>query len=367
MAVPHAIADVVLPDIETVIAAVPADLAESEDELAARVRLAYAYTRSTRDVAAIEAAIAILRARVVGESGRTRSGRACTPSRSPALADIADRPVDAGTMDVPVRARDPVRGGVDRRDPGPAADPVPRAQQRDPARDVGPRDRRDRQPPLGSEPYVEVAMLLMRWSELQSLAIGEGFRTTERALVERDVAARRAALDELLGSMSTDGRAAARIRRLAMRYGLDPDAAYRIAAILPGADADPTPNDPGIDDADLDRLARRIDGLLRRQEPEEDAAGKGLRIPLALSWRGAIVAILGPDRREWVRLQEAARTVLGVPDAAPGLDRRGHAGAGRPRVRQRDGGAPGGAPRRGGPRAARASSTTSPSSGWNGC
>ena len=57
MAVPHAIADVVLPDIETVIAAVPADLVESEDELAARVRLAYAYTRSTRDVEAIEAAI----------------------------------------------------------------------------------------------------------------------------------------------------------------------------------------------------------------------------------------------------------------------------------------------------------------------
>ena len=315
MAVPHAIADVVLPDIETVIAAVPADLAESEDELAARVRLAYAYTRSTRDVAAIEAAIGILRARVAGDLRDDPFGPRVHAESFGDLADIADRRVDAGEMDVASALAILFEAGSIAATQGRRLilflglnSEIRRVTWELVTAEI---DRRN----LASEPYVEVATLLMRWSELQSLAIGEGFRTTERALVERDVAARRAALDELLGSMSTDGRATARIRRLAMRYGLDPDAAYRIAAILPGADADPTPNDPGIDDADLDQLARRIDGLLRRREPEEDAAGKGLRIPLALSWRGAIVAILGPDRREWVRLQEAARTVLGDPDA----------------------------------------------------
>ena len=40
-------------------------------------------------------------------------------------------------------------------------------------------------------------------------------------------------------------------------------------------------------------------------------AGTGIRVPLALTWRGAIVAILGPDPREWQRLQEAVAKVFG--------------------------------------------------------
>ena len=100
MAVRYAIADVVLPDFETVIAAVPADLAESEDELAARVRLAYAYARSTRDLAAIEAAIGILRARVAGDMQVDPFGPRVHAEKFGDLADIADRMVDAGEMDV---------------------------------------------------------------------------------------------------------------------------------------------------------------------------------------------------------------------------------------------------------------------------
>ena len=95
-----------------------------------------------------------------------------------------------------------------------------------------------------------------------------------------------------------------------MRYGLDPDASYRVAAILPGPDADPTPERPGIDDADLETMARRIDGLLRRPG-RRDGAGTGIRVPLALTWRGVIVAVLGPDPREWQRLQEAVAKVFG--------------------------------------------------------
>ena len=145
---------------------------------------------------------------------------------------------------------------------------------------------------------------------MSSLAVGEGYRATERELLARDAAARRAAIDELLGAVPAEGRAASRLRRLAMRYGLDPDASYRVAAILPGPDADPTPEQPGIDDADLETMTRRIDGLLRRPG-RHDSAGTGIRVPLALTWRGAIVAVLGPDPREWQRLQEAVAKVFG--------------------------------------------------------
>ena len=163
---------------------------------------------------------------------------------------------------------------------------------------------------LGHEGYVELGEWLVLTTEMSSLAVGEGYRATERELLARDAAARRAAIDELLGAVPAEGRAASRLRRLAMRYGLDPDASYRVAAILPGPDADPTPEQPGIDDADLETMARRIDGLLRRPG-RHDGAGTGIRVPLALTWRGAIVAILGPDPREWQRLQEAVAKVFG--------------------------------------------------------
>jgi hypothetical protein len=89
-----------------------------------------------------------------------------------------------------------------------------------------------------------------------------------------------------------------------------------LVAILPGADDDPTPDDPGIDDEDLDVLARRIDHLIRRQSAR-DRPGTGISLPLAVTWRGSIVAILGPDRQEFTRLTEAVRDVLG-PAAGSG-------------------------------------------------
>ena len=156
---------------------------------------------------------------------------------------------------------------------------------------------------------------------MSSLAVGEGYRATEREILARDVGARRAAIDELLGSVAADGRGAARLRRLAMRYGLEPDARYRVAAILPGPDADPTPDEPGIDEADLETMARRIDQLLRRPGRTDDGASTGIRVPLAVTWRGAIVAILGSDPREWQRLQDGRGKGVRVRDSVVDRDR----------------------------------------------
>ncbi len=68
---------------------------------------------------------------------------------------------------------------------------------------------------------------------------------------------------------------------------------------------------PGLDDEDLDILARRIDHLIRRQSGR-DRPGTGISVPLAVAWRGSIVAILGPDRQEFTRLADVVRDVLGA-------------------------------------------------------
>ena len=57
----------VLPEIESVIAALAADLADSQDELRARVRLAYLSTMVAADSDDLEAAIDVLRARAAGD------------------------------------------------------------------------------------------------------------------------------------------------------------------------------------------------------------------------------------------------------------------------------------------------------------
>jgi sugar diacid utilization regulator len=95
---------------------------------------------------------------------------------------------------------------------------------------------------------------------------------------------------------------------------LDADATYRLAAILPGPDADPTPDEPGIDEDDLQTMAGRIDQLLRRPAPRDGrpGAGAGIRVPFAITWRGTIVAVLGADAGEWQRLQDAVGKVFGT-------------------------------------------------------
>ena len=288
MAVPHAIADVVLPDIETVIAAVPADLVESEDELAARVRLAYAYTRSTRDVEAIEAAIGILRARVAGDMrddpfgprvhaesfadarGRSRTGRSTRAGWTwrPRSRSCSRRASIAATQ-------------------GRRLILFLGAQQRDPARDVGPRDRGDRpRGDLASEPLRrgrDAADALV--GAASRSPIGEGFRTTERALVgagRRRPArgARRAArLD--VDRRAGDAPASAGWRCATASIPTRPTGSPRSC---PASRRRPDAERP----RDRRRRPRRSSpagstGCSGDRSSEEDAAGKGLRIPLALS------------------------------------------------------------------------------------
>ncbi len=299
----------VLPEIETVVAALAADLADSQDELRARVRLAYLSTMVAADADDLEAAIDVLRARAAGDEVANPFGRRVKADSFDDVVEVADRALAEGSLDLMTVLALQYQSGAIAAVQGrrlllfrDVNDQIYRLMWEHGAAELARRG----DPP---ERYIELGRWLMLWTEMSSLAVSEGYRATERDFLARDVAARRAALDELIGSIPTDTRARSRVRRLAVRYGLDPDAAYRVAAILPGPEVDPTPDEAGIDDDDLDDLARRIDQLLSRRAAS-DRPYDGIRVPMAFSWRGSIVAILGSDPREWVRLQESLGRVL---------------------------------------------------------
>lgn len=310
-AAPRNIVNVVLPDIQDVVASLPRDLADDEDELLARVRLAFLNTHVTADIDDLDAAISVLRARAAGNATANPFGPRIKAPSYQGLADAGQRALDAGRLDLAtVLALQYESGSI-------AATQGRRlilflglnAAIRRAIWELGTAEIQRKG--LGHEGYRELGRWLVLTTEMSSLAVGEGYRATERELLARDAAVRRAAIDELLGAVPVEGRGAARLRRLAMRFGLEPDATYRMAAILPGPDADPTPEQPGIDEADLETMARRIDQLLRRPGRNDDGASTGIRVPLAVTWRGAIVGILGPDPREWQRLQDAVAKVFG--------------------------------------------------------
>jgi hypothetical protein len=301
----------VLPDLEQVLADIPGDFAD-EDELDARIRLAFVNTHVSAGPDDLEDAVGVLRTRAAGHLGTNPFGTRTQARTFAGLADAADRALAAGRLDLATVLSLQFESGYIAATRGRrlilflalnAA--VRRAAWERGSAEV-------ERLGLGHAGQIELGRWLLLWAEMSTLATSEGYRVAERDILARDIAAQRAALDELLGSASAEGRVGARLRRLAMRYGLDPDATYRLAAVLPGPDADPTPDAPGIDDDDLETMADRIDRLLRRPSRRESGAGTGLRLPLAITWRGAIVAILGPDPHEWQRLKDAIATVLGA-------------------------------------------------------
>ena len=301
----------VLPDVDAVVAALADRPVDAPEELRARVELAYLMTYVDADASDLEAAITALRARASGDHTADPFGVRLVASTFDELVATAHRAVETGRLDLDtVLALQFASGSI-------AAAQGHRlilfigvnAEARLVMWAHGSSElTRRHEPP---ERLVELGRWLLLWGEMSTLAIGEGYRATEGELLARDVAARRAALDELLGAVGGDGRVGPRLRRLSMRYGLDPDTTFRLVAILPGPDVDPTPDEPGIDDEDLDLLARRIDHLIRRQSAR-DRPGTGISVPLAVTWRGSIVAILGPDRQEFTRLADAVRDVLGA-------------------------------------------------------
>jgi hypothetical protein len=122
---------------------------------------------------------------------------------------------------------------------------------------------------------------LMRGSDVCASVFAEAYYAVDRELAARDGEARRSFLEELLGAPPTDAADAGRLRRLAARYGLDPDGSYRLAAISPW--------DRGVDDASTtlaDALARAITAPSRTR-----ATPARIRLPLTIPWRSRVVVL----------------------------------------------------------------------------
>ena len=155
---------------------------------------------------------------------------------------------------------------------------------------------------------------LLLWNELTSLAATDGYRTAERDIVARVAEARRGALHELVGVVATDAASGARLRRLAVRHGLDPDRAYRLIAIEPWADAEPIPGRPDMGEQELEVLAGRIGHLLGSTAPGAEGIGPGIRLPAVLPLLGRIAVLA---RRDWAGLRRVPAvldTVVGRTD-----------------------------------------------------
>ena len=176
---------------------------------------------------------------------------------------------------------------------------------------------------LDPDSLGEMGRWIFLWTEVTSLVVTDGYRAAEREILARDAQARRGALEEILGVVATDPHTAARIRRVAGRFGLDPDLAYRIAAIAPRPEADPTPERTGLDQDDLELLAGRIGHLLGSAAAGTEGAGAGIRLPAVLPMRGRIVLLARAEWAGFTRIGAALDTILGGPAAAgPGAAAR---------------------------------------------
>ena len=157
---------------------------------------------------------------------------------------------------------------------------------------------------------------LLLWNELTSLAVTDGYRSAERDILARAVEARRGALQELLGVVAEDAASQARLRRVAVRHGLNPDRAYRLVAIAPSPESDPTPERPGIGEEDLELLAGRIGHLLGSTAPGAEGVGAGIRLPAVLPLLGRIAILAREDWAGLARVPSALDSVLGSLAAA---------------------------------------------------
>ncbi len=163
----------------------------------------------------------------------------------------------------------------------------------------------------------ELGRWIFLWTEVTSLVVTDGYRTEERDILARDAQARRGALEEILGVVPSDAYTTARLRRVAARFGLDPDSSLRLVVVAPRPEADPTPDRTGIDHDDLEILAGRIGHLLGSAAPGAEGAGAGIRLPVVLPMRGRIVILARADRTGPGRVTRTLDTVLRGPAERP--------------------------------------------------
>ena len=314
-----------LPDGEALAAAVAAELGEPVDAVRPTVRIGM-LSRRTRPVSdeEVSAAIEAERARVRTTTVPLPPARLLSALTQEELLAEATRLEEAGKLDLAtivtiqrtsgaIAARDDQRlvlilgrYGVIRRLSWEACVAEMQAGRLEPVA------------------VAEFARFIMLWNELTSLVVTDGYRAAERDILARDAAARRGALQELLGVIAADAVVTARLRRVAGRHGLDPDRAYRLVAIAPRPEADPLPERPGIGDEELDVLAGRIGHLLGSTAPGAEGVGAGIRLPAVVPMHGRIAVLARADWAGLARVPAVLDSVLaGLAASATKAAKRG--------------------------------------------
>jgi hypothetical protein len=169
-----------------------------------------------------------------------------------------------------------------------------------------------------------MGLTLLRGIDLLVGAVADGYNAVDRETVAHDAEMRRALLEDLLSTASADPVAAARRRRMADRYGLNPNAHYRVIA---AADRS------GNAEADIEEGAHALGRRLRRPSRSGSHAAS-FPLPQVVTWRGLLVVLtraswpaadrlprhlddlLGPD---WVAV--AGEPVIGVEGIAATMGR----------------------------------------------
>ena len=143
---------------------------------------------------------------------------------------------------------------------------------------------------------------LLRGIDLLVGAVADGYNAVDRESVARDAEMRRGLLEELLGTAPADPVTAARRRRLADRYGLAPDAVYRVVAV--------TTARPDAETS-LEEVAHALSRRLRR--PVQGSASRvAFPLPQVIAWRGLVIVLAKASWPAATRLPAYLDEMLGA-------------------------------------------------------
>jgi hypothetical protein len=158
-------------------------------------------------------------------------------------------------------------------------------------------------PAIDQAVLENVGQTLLRGIDLLVGAVADGYNAVDRETVAHDAEMRRALLEDILSNAPADPVDAARRRRMADRYGLDPDDLYRVIAVADRRGDSDAPIEEGAH-----ALGRRLRRPLRR-----GGSGASFPLPQVVIWRGLVVVLA---KASW----PAADKLSGHLDDLLGLD-----------------------------------------------
>jgi hypothetical protein len=147
---------------------------------------------------------------------------------------------------------------------------------------------------------VELADRLIRGLHMAVGAMADAYADVEVELAVAHAERRRSVLEDLLTSPRTHPGDRARVRRRSERYGLAPDATYRLTLIQP----------IGVEDDALGDAVGRIERLIAAPVPHHRRQ-PGIQLPAVLEWHGRILVFA---RGDWIgvgRLRDGLASALG--------------------------------------------------------